>query len=104
MSCEHATCRGPACECLTNQGGTTEIISVLILMIGTVFLCAAPCRRSIYRPMLHMDDCAPPYMYMKEKQREESKNRRKRNTMGIYEELRARGLIAQVTDEEEIRK
>ncbi len=54
--------------------------------------------------MLHMDDCAPSYMYMKEKQREESKNRRKRNTMGIYEELRARGLIAQVTDEEEIRE
>ncbi len=50
-----------------------------------------------------MDDCILPYIYMKGKQRKESKNRRKRSTMGIYEELRARGLIAQVTDEEEIR-
>ena len=31
MSCEYATYRGQACECPVNQGGTTEMISVLIL-------------------------------------------------------------------------
>ena len=46
-----------------------------------------------------------PFMYQRSKQNESKKNQKKgEEKMGIYEELQARGLIAQVTDEEEIRE
>ena len=35
---------------------------------------------------------------------EKQEKQRRTSSMGIYEELKARGLIAQVTDEEEIRE